>query len=307
MRRTTAGAGIVIEKNVSVTMSDGVTLRLNVFRPRDVVAPVVMSVTPYGKDNTPDRIGMLAMRLVSYSATPRRPRADRVSFTHRFAEDTEITGSMALTVWMSTDQGTELDVFVVVRKRDTAGQLVGFYGYNGYPNDGVAKGWLRASHRELDPSRGRPERPFPRTAFWPPGRWISISTASKECASYAPVRARKPKRSPPTSPTGRPGGEPTLRGHGGSTKECSWPRHATLRPVRKHRKHPRPGGMLKTVDRRVARLADHLLIRRVVRPACPSRTSAPTPALDQTYLDFQIVLGQVRPLHVTRPRAIHKF
>jgi hypothetical protein len=190
MRRTTAGAGIVIEKNVSVTMSDGVTLRLNVFRPRDVVVPVVMSVTPYGKDNTPDRIGMLAMRLVSYSATPRRPRADRVSFTHRFAEDTEITGSMALTVWMSTDQGTELDV---------------------------------------------------------------------------------------------------------------------LRPVRKHRKHPRPGGMLKTVDRRVTRLADHLLIRRVVRPACPSRTSAPTPALDQTYLDFQIVLGQVRPLHVTRPRAIHKF
>jgi predicted acyl esterase len=61
MRRT--GAGIVIEKNVPVMMSDGVTLRLNVFRPHDVVAPVVMSVTPYGKDNTPDRIGMLAMRL----------------------------------------------------------------------------------------------------------------------------------------------------------------------------------------------------------------------------------------------------
>jgi X-Pro dipeptidyl-peptidase-like protein len=44
-------------------MSDGVTLRLNVFRPRDVAAPVVMSVTPYGKDKTPGRIGMLAMRL----------------------------------------------------------------------------------------------------------------------------------------------------------------------------------------------------------------------------------------------------
>ena len=34
------------------------------------------------------------------------------------------------------------------------------YGYNGYPGDGVAKGWLRASHRELEPFRGRPERPF---------------------------------------------------------------------------------------------------------------------------------------------------
>jgi predicted acyl esterase len=44
MRRT--GAGIVIEKNVPVTMSDGVMLRLNVFRPLNVVAPVVMSVTP---------------------------------------------------------------------------------------------------------------------------------------------------------------------------------------------------------------------------------------------------------------------
>jgi uncharacterized protein len=96
---------------------------------------------------------------VSYSATPRRG-ADRVGFTHRFAEDTEITGSMALTAWMSTDQGTDIDVFVVVRKRDAAGQPVPFYGYNGYPKDGVAKGWLRASHRELDPSRGRPERPF---------------------------------------------------------------------------------------------------------------------------------------------------
>ena len=110
-----------------------------------------MSLTP--QPNSVDRT-------VSYSATPRRRRGDRVSFTHRFAEDTEITGSMALTVWMSTDRGTDLDVFVVVRKRDASGQLVGFCGYNGYPNDGVAKGWLRASHRELDPSRSRPERPF---------------------------------------------------------------------------------------------------------------------------------------------------
>jgi uncharacterized protein len=99
-------------------------------------------------------------RAVSYSATRRRRRADRVGFTHRFTEDTEITGSMALTVWMSTDQGTDIDMFIVLRKRDTSGQLVPFYGYNGYPNDGVAKGWLRASHRALDPTRSIPERPF---------------------------------------------------------------------------------------------------------------------------------------------------
>jgi hypothetical protein len=97
---------------------------------------------------------------VSYPAAPRRPRGDRVTFAHRFAEDTDIVGSMALRLWMSTDEGTDLDVFVVIRKRDPGGVPVPFYGYNGYPNDGAAKGWLRASHRELDPSRSRPERPF---------------------------------------------------------------------------------------------------------------------------------------------------
>ena len=96
----------------------------------------------------------------SYSAVPRRRHPDRVTFTHRFTEDTEITGSMALTVWISTDEGTDLDVFVVVRKRDPAGAMVPFYGYNGYINDGAAKGWLRGSHRELDDTRSRPERPF---------------------------------------------------------------------------------------------------------------------------------------------------
>jgi predicted acyl esterase len=96
----------------------------------------------------------------SYSAVPRRRHPDRVTFTHRFTEDIEITGSMALTVWISTDEGTDLDVFVVVRKRDPAGAMVPFYGYNGYINDGAAKGWLRGSHRELDDTRSRPERPF---------------------------------------------------------------------------------------------------------------------------------------------------
>jgi hypothetical protein len=34
------------------------------------------------------------------------------------------------------------------------------YGYNGFAHDGVAKGWLRVSHRELDPERSRRGRPW---------------------------------------------------------------------------------------------------------------------------------------------------
>src|SRR2546429_9754682 len=32
--------------------------------------------------------------------------------------------------------------------------------YNGFAHDGVAKGWLRVSHRALDPERSRPGRPW---------------------------------------------------------------------------------------------------------------------------------------------------
>jgi predicted acyl esterase len=85
---------------------------------------------------------------------------ERIRFAHRFTEDTEITGGMALTLWVSTDEGSDLDLFVVIRKRDPAGAVVPFIGYNGFPKDGVAKGWLRASHRETDPARNRPERPW---------------------------------------------------------------------------------------------------------------------------------------------------
>jgi predicted acyl esterase len=45
MRSSGAAAGTIVEKNIAVPMSDGVTLRVNVFRP-DHVAPVVMSRFP---------------------------------------------------------------------------------------------------------------------------------------------------------------------------------------------------------------------------------------------------------------------
>src|SRR5438067_6928146 len=85
---------VTLQRDVPVPMGDGVPLMANVFRsfpPRR--SPVLMSVTPYGKDALPDRLGF-------------------------------------------------------------------FYGYNGFANDGVAKGWLRVSHRALDPERSRPGRPW---------------------------------------------------------------------------------------------------------------------------------------------------
>ena len=94
-----------------------------------------------------------------YRITRRRRRGDRLRFVHTFTSETEIVGSIALNLWMSA-AGDDMDVFAVIRKRNPAGTPVPFYGYNGFRRDGAAKGWLRASHRELDTVRSRPARPF---------------------------------------------------------------------------------------------------------------------------------------------------
>jgi hypothetical protein len=67
---------------------------------------------------------------------------------------------MRLKLWVSTSEGDDLDLFVVLRKLDSTGREVFFSGFNGYERDGVAKGWLRASHRELNSSRSTPMRPW---------------------------------------------------------------------------------------------------------------------------------------------------
>jgi predicted acyl esterase len=84
----------------------------------------------------------------------------RAAFSCRFDRQVELIGSMRLKLWVSTSEGDDLDLFVVLRKLDSAGSEVFFSGFNGYEHDGVAKGWLRVSHRELDPSRGTPLRPW---------------------------------------------------------------------------------------------------------------------------------------------------
>jgi putative CocE/NonD family hydrolase len=87
-------------------------------------------------------------------------RDSKAAFSLRFERAVELIGSMRLKLWVSTSEGDDLDLFVGLRKLDSAGNEVFLSGFNGYEHDGLAKGWLRASHRELDPSRSTPLRPW---------------------------------------------------------------------------------------------------------------------------------------------------
>ena len=94
-----------------------------------------------------------AEQRVSYDAM-----GEGVSFsTAPFEQDIEITGYVAarLTIASST---TDMDIFAVLRAFDPAGKEVVFIG--AHEPTPVSRGWLRASHRKLDPARSKPYRPF---------------------------------------------------------------------------------------------------------------------------------------------------
>ena len=84
---------------------------------------------------------------------------DGVTFlTPPMARDLEITGPVAAALWLSSDT-TDADVFLVLRVFDPAGKEVVFVGSND-PRTPVGLGWLRASHRKLDPRKSLTYRPW---------------------------------------------------------------------------------------------------------------------------------------------------
>jgi len=88
------------------------------------------------------------------------PREGRAMFDHRFAEETELTGHMKLRLWVATSEGDDMDLFVAIHKLDAAGEQVPFAFFAVYDDGPVALGWLRVSHRELDPVRSTDYQPW---------------------------------------------------------------------------------------------------------------------------------------------------
>lgn len=84
----------------------------------------------------------------------------RAAFEYLFTEPAELTGHMKLHLWIEAIGADDMDLFVAVQKLDREGRLVPFVFYALNENGPVALGWLRASHRELDASKSRPEQPW---------------------------------------------------------------------------------------------------------------------------------------------------
>jgi predicted acyl esterase len=70
----------------------------------------------------------------------------------------EVTGPVNLVLWVSSTTA-DMDVFATLRNIDRDGKDVWEIGQQQQPVP-VAKGWLRVSHRKLDPRLSLPYRPY---------------------------------------------------------------------------------------------------------------------------------------------------
>jgi hypothetical protein len=91
------------------------------------------------------------------------------------AEPTELTGPLAARIFVSSSTD-DADLFLVLRVFAPDGEEVTFQGALD-PNTPVAQGWLRASHRRLDPALSlpyRPHHPHDAEAFLVPGEVVQV-------------------------------------------------------------------------------------------------------------------------------------
>ncbi len=86
--------------------------------------------------------------------------ANRAIFDFKFDKDTDVVGHMALRLFIEGEETADVDLFVGIEKLDRDGNEVYFFSASGGNANGpAARGWLRASWRQLDGERSTPWRP----------------------------------------------------------------------------------------------------------------------------------------------------
>jgi predicted acyl esterase len=106
----------------------------------------------------PDDRGLSVKPAAGKTSLTYDPMGNGVTFSMIAERETEITGPSALKLWLSSETA-DADLFVVLRVFDPAGREVLFQGALD-PKTPVGQGWLRASHRKLDPKLSLPYRPY---------------------------------------------------------------------------------------------------------------------------------------------------
>jgi hypothetical protein len=106
----------------------------------------------------PETLSLSTKEISSRKNLSYDPMGNGVTFSMVAQKTTEITGPSALKIRVSSAT-SDADLFVVLRVFDPQGKEVLFQGALD-PKTPVGQGWLRASHRKLDPELSLPYRPY---------------------------------------------------------------------------------------------------------------------------------------------------
>lgn len=104
--------------------------------------------------------------------------------TKPFSEETEFTGPIGVRLWVGSSTA-DMDIFAALRLIDPQGRDVTFVG-NSDPNVPLDLGYLRVSHRAVDPAKSTPYQPFhPHAASEPmtPGELYPVDVEFTEPTS----------------------------------------------------------------------------------------------------------------------------
>lgn len=83
-----------------------------------------------------------------------------VKFDYRIDQTTEITGHASVKLFVQSLQYPDADIYVALQKIGKDGKEIKFWHSSQRVEASTSFGWLRASHRELDPQKSLPERPY---------------------------------------------------------------------------------------------------------------------------------------------------
>ncbi len=97
---------------------------------------------------------------VRYNVDHINDKTQNARFEFKFEEKTDLTGYMKLKLWVQAHGSNDMDLFVAIQKIDRCNEIVAFPFLSNHDDGPVALGWLRVSHRELDPEKSTAYQPY---------------------------------------------------------------------------------------------------------------------------------------------------
>jgi uncharacterized protein len=144
-----------VEYDVRKTLADMRRVADTQFPPANVeitAFPITSSLSIEPKGTKPSTASY-----VSYQA---HRSGSAVSLDYVIPSTTEITGYASAKLYVQALKFPDADLFLALQKIDSSGKEVKFIHSTQKIEASAAFGWLRTSHRELDPELSTPERPY---------------------------------------------------------------------------------------------------------------------------------------------------